>query len=84
MRKSTAPPTEHELEGIGQHIENFAERFAQPRRPLEIFKLPGWDTATQDERDGMVEKWLIEQLKDPQFIELCSTMERNWQRIGIP
>lgn len=84
VEEAAPQPAAREVDNIGQQMEDFVEKFAQPRRPLEIFQLPRWDTATQNERDDMVENWMIEQLQNPQFIELCSTIQRNWQRIGIP
>lgn len=83
-QRPTSQPAPRELDGIGEHMEDFVGMFAQPRRPLEIYELPGWDTATEGERHDIVENWMIEQLQDPKFIELCRTVEGTWQRIGIP
>lgn len=77
-------PTAEEVGGIGEVMENFIARMARPRRPLEIYELPGWDEADEDERQAMVENWMVEQLQNPKFIELCRTMENVWQRTGLP
>lgn len=77
-------PTAEQVNCISESMEKFVERMARPRRPLEIYELPGWDAADEGERHAMVENWMIEQLQNPKFIELCRTMENVWQRTGIP
>lgn len=84
VQQPTRQPTAGQVDGIGKVMENFFERMARPRRPLEIYELPGWDEADETVRHAMVENWMIEQLQNPKFIELCRTMENVWQRTGIP
>lgn len=84
VQQAARQPTAEEVDGIGEVMENFIARMARPRRPLEIYELRGWDEADEEERHAMVENWMIEQLQNSKFIELCRTMENVWQRTGIP
>ncbi len=76
-------PSAAALDDIGTAMGDWVNRFAKPAKPLEIHELPGWDTATEEERRHTVEDWMCQQLEDPKFVELCKTMEDVWQRTGM-
>ena len=64
-------------------LELLVSKYGGKRKPVELWEIPGWTTATDEERYSMTQHWICMQLEDPSFLDLCKHVENVWQRIGF-
>ena len=76
---SPKSPPEHYLNAIDKYITKCKDRPA----PSEPWQSPGYEEASETERDVMINDYICENLNDPGFLQLCEDTERAWRRIGL-
>lgn len=73
------PPPPSRLDQIDDFVRANQSRPA----PVDIFETPGYATASDEERQSMLNDWICDNLENEDFLQLCKDMEHSWRRIGL-
>jgi hypothetical protein len=76
---SPESPPEHYLKALDKFVAQYKKRAA----PRELWKSPGYEEGTEEERHLMLNDYICDNLNDPGFLQICEDVESSWQRIGL-
>lgn len=74
-----APPPPNLLDQIDQFVTQNKARLP----PVDPHIRPGYSEASEEERQATVNDWIIENLRDEDFLKLCEDVGNAWRRIGM-
>jgi hypothetical protein len=64
-------------------VSNFVSRNLQKLPPQEIWDRPGWESGTPEERQKIVDDFMLDLLEDEHFAQLCEHVSNSWARICL-
>jgi hypothetical protein len=79
----TPPSPESPPESYLNAIDTFVIKCKGRPAPKELWQSPGYDEASEEERDIMLNDYICDNLDNAQFRQLCEDTERAWRRIGL-
>jgi hypothetical protein len=77
-QRPPSPPVD-----VVESMEAFILKYKDRPAPLELWERPEWETATEEQRQAMINDFICENLQDENFLKLCETVENVWTRIGL-
>lgn len=77
------PPTENPPVTYLEAIDDFVLKHKSGPAPVELWQRPSWSDGTDEERQNLLNDFLVECLDDPNFLQLCEDVDNSWRRIGI-
>jgi hypothetical protein len=79
----TPPSPESPPENYLNAIDTFVAKCKYRPAPRDFWQTPGYEDASEEERDIMLNDFICDNLDDPGFLQLCEDTERAWRRIGL-
>ncbi|KAJ5040919.1 uncharacterized protein L3040_005478 [Drepanopeziza brunnea f. sp. 'multigermtubi'] len=64
-------------------IDAFLTKHKARPPPKELWKIPAYQEASEEDRHMMINDFICENLENPDFLQLCEDMETAWRRIGL-
>jgi hypothetical protein len=64
-------------------IDSFVTKNKHRPAPRHLLTTPEYQSASQQERDALLNDFICRNLQDAKFLQLCKDMENAWRRIGL-